>query len=148
LIGAFPGALPPLIGCAAAQGHLDAKAWALFAIVFLWQFPHFMAIAWMYRDDYDRAGYLVLPGGEARTPLVNLQTLLPLVALTPLSILPGRAEELSLVYCIGAALLGLGFLYYGVKFVFFRSNSAARRLLMASIIYLPFLFVWIVVFKG
>ena len=77
-IGAIPGAMPPLIGWAAARGHLDPEAWMLYAIVFLWQFPHFMAIAWMYRDDYDRAGYLVLPHGQARMPVDDLQTVLPL----------------------------------------------------------------------
>ena len=143
LIGAFPGAIPPLIGCTAAQGHLDAKAWALFGIVFLWQFPHFMAIAWMYRDDYDRAGYMVLPHRHLRAYFVNLQTLLPLVALAPLTFLLGWAGSWGSLSRIGAALLGLGFLYYGVRFVVSRSNSAARRLLMASIIYLPSLFVWI-----
>src|SRR4029077_13776368 len=68
LVGAFPGAMPPLIGWAAASGRLSSEAWTLYAILFLWQFPHFMAIAWMYREDYDRAGYLVLPKGNARVP--------------------------------------------------------------------------------
>ena len=145
LIGAFPGAIPPLIGCAAAQGRLDTRAWALFAIVFFWQFPHFMAIAWMYRDDYDRAGYMVLPDPEARNRFVNLQTVVPLVALVLLSLLPALLGPPSTVYRIGPTLLNLGFLSYGVQFVRSRSNSAARRLLMASIIYLPSLFVWIVI---
>lgn len=144
LIGAFPGAIPPLIGCAAAQGHLDAKAWALFAIVFFWQFPHFMAIAWMYRDDYDRAGYMVLPRRGARAYLVNAQTVLPLVALVPVTFLTGWPGHPDSPYCIGAALLSLGFLAHGVHFVFRRSNLTARRLLMASIIYLPALFAGLV----
>src|ERR1700681_3131068 len=80
LIGAFPGAAPPLIGWAGARGDLSLEAWVLYAIVFLWQFPHFMAIAWMYREDYSRAGYLVLPKGNARIPFVTLETLLPLLA--------------------------------------------------------------------
>src|SRR6266446_154691 len=88
LVGAFPGAMPPLIGWAAASGRLSFEAWTLYAVLFLWQFPHFMAIAWMYREDYDRAGYLVLPdNGRARDRFVNLQTLLPLLALLPLSLL-------------------------------------------------------------
>src|SRR6202007_3016482 len=70
LVGAFPGAMPPLIGWAAASGRLNTEAWTLYAILFLWQFPHFMAIAWMYREDYDRAGYLVLPQGKTRVPSV------------------------------------------------------------------------------
>src|SRR6266853_1441340 len=77
LVGAFPGAMPPLIGWAAASGRLNIEAWTLYATLFLWQFPHFMAIAWMYREDYDRAGYLVLPhDGRARARFVNWQTLL------------------------------------------------------------------------
>ena len=141
LVGAFPGAMPPLIGWAAASGKLDFQAWTLYAILFLWQFPHFMAIAWMYREDYARAGYLVLPpDGSARARSVNLQTVLPLLALVPLSLLPGLMGEAKL-YFIGALLLGAGFVLCAAQFVLRRSNSAARRLLAASIIYLPTLFV-------
>jgi len=141
LVGAFPGAMPPLIGWAAASGKLDFQAWTLYAILFLWQFPHFMAIAWMYREDYARAGYLVLPpDGSARARSVNLQTVLPLLALVPLSLLPGLMGEAKL-YFIGALLLGAGFVLCAAQFVLRRSNSAARRLLAASIIYLPALFV-------
>jgi len=137
LAGAFPGAMPPLIGWAAASGRLNFQAWTLYAILFLWQFPHFMAIAWMYREDYARAGYLVLPAAPgARARLVHLQTVLPLLALVPLSLLPGWIGEAK-GYLIGALLLGAGFLYYGAQFVVRRSNFAARRLLAASIIYLP-----------
>src|SRR5216684_2812299 len=81
LVGAFPGAMPPLIGWAAASGRLNVEAWLLYCIVFLWQFPHFMAIAWMYREDYDRAGYIVLPQGQSRFRLLVLQTILPLLVL-------------------------------------------------------------------
>src|ERR1700741_2856448 len=81
LVGAFPGPMPPLIGWAAASGRLNIEAGILYAMLFLWQFPHFMAIAWMYREDYDRAGYLVLPKGNARIPFVTLETRLPLLAL-------------------------------------------------------------------
>jgi protoheme IX farnesyltransferase len=85
LVGAFPGAMPPLIGWAAASGKLNFEAWTLYAILFLWQFPHFMAIAWMYREDYARAGYMVLPPDDSvRARLVNLQTMLPLLTLMPL----------------------------------------------------------------
>ena len=149
LVGAFPGAMPPLIGWAAASGKLNFEAWTLYAVLFLWQFPHFMAIAWMYREDYDRAGYLVLPHyGRARARFVNLQTLLPLLALLPLSLLPAFAGRPSTFYCIGALLLSLGFLYYGAQFVLLRSNSAARRLLASSIIYLPLLFVLMILSRG
>jgi protoheme IX farnesyltransferase len=148
LVGAFPGATPPLIGWAAASGHLPLQAWTLCAPLFLWQFPHFMAIAWMYREDYDRAGYLVLPhDGSARARFVNCQTLLPLLVLAPLSLLPGLEGAPRTLYWIAALFLNLGFLYYGMQFVLNKSGSAARRLLAASIIYLPLLFVLIVVPK-
>ena len=141
--------MPPLIGWAAATGKLNFEAWTLYAVLFLWQFPHFMAIAWMYRDDYDRAGYLVLPHDErARARFVNLQTLLPLLALVSLSLLPLLAGQPGAFYRIGALLLGLGFFYYGTQFVVRRSNSAARRLLMASIIYLPSLFVLLILARA
>jgi len=141
LIGAIPGAVPPLIGWAAARGHLDPEAWVLFSIVFLWQFPHFMSIAWMYRDDYDRAGYLVLPGGRTRVLFVAAHTLLPLVGLLAVSLLPVGAGEPGTVYAICALVLTLGFFYFGVRFALQRSGSAARRLLTASIIHLPALLV-------
>ena len=139
LVGAFPGAMPPLIGWAAASGGLNTEAWTLYAILFLWQFPHFMAIAWMYREDYDRAGYLVLPKGNARIPFVALETLLPLLVLVAISMAPLPTQHAATFYCAGA-LLGLGFLYFGLTFVLQRSRSAARRLLAASIVYLPLFF--------
>jgi protoheme IX farnesyltransferase len=139
LVGAFPGAMPPLIGWAGASGRVTTEAWILYAIVFLWQFPHFMAIAWMYREDYDRAGYLVLPKGNARIPFVTLETLLPLLALVAISMVQCPTRHAAIFYCAGA-FLGLGFLYFGLKFVLQRSRSAARRLLAASIVYLPLLF--------
>jgi len=88
LVGAFPGAMPPLIGWAAASGRLSLEAWVLFAMLFVWQFPHFMAIAWLYREDYDRAGYLVLPCGQRRIRFMAWQSVLPALALIPLSLIP------------------------------------------------------------
>ena len=140
LVGAVPGAMPPLIGWAAASGKLTVEAWTLFAVIFFWQFPHFMAIAWMYRDDYDRAGYLVLPRGAGQARFAILQTVLPLLILVPLSLLPGLGTQPSIAYCIAALFLSAGFFYYGAKFALRRSPSAARRLLAASIIYLPLMF--------
>jgi heme o synthase len=140
LVGAFPGAMPPLIGWAAASGRLNTEAWTLYAILFLWQFPHFMAIAWMYREDYDRAGYLVLPKGKTRVPSVTLETLLPLVALVGITIVQLPTRYAAVFYC-AVLLLGLGFLYFALKFVLQRSRTAARTLLAASIVYLPLLFV-------
>ena len=142
LVGAFPGAMPPLIGWAAASGRLNMEAWLLYAILFLWQFPHFMAIAWMYREDYDRAGYLVLPKGNARIPFVTLETLLPLLALFGISIAQFPSRHSAISYCAGA-LLGFAFLYFGLEFVLQRSRASARRLLAASIVYLPLFFVLI-----
>jgi heme o synthase len=140
LVGAFPGAMPPLIGWAGASDRLSIESGILFAILFLWQFPHFMAIAWMYREDYDRAGYLVLPKGNARIPFVTLQTLLPLLALIAISIIQFPTRHAAIIGCTGATL-SVGYLYFGLEFVFQRSRAAARRLLAASIVYLPLLFV-------
>jgi protoheme IX farnesyltransferase len=148
LVGALPGAVPPLIGWAAASGKLSFEAWGLYAMLFLWQFPHFMAIAWMYREDYDRAGYLVLPHAQTRTGLVTLQTILPLLALLPISLLAVWGGQPEILSGIGTLLLSLGFLYYGAQFARRRSSSAARRLLLASIVYLPSLSVLIVLLRG
>jgi heme o synthase len=139
LVGAFPGAIPPLIGWAAASGRLNIEAGILYAILFLWQFPHFMAIAWMYREDYDRAGYLILPKGNVRVPFVILETLLPLLALVAISIMQSPTRHAIIFYC-AALVLGTGFTYVGWKFAFERSRAAARRLLTASIVYLPLLY--------
>ena len=141
LIGAFPGATPPLIGWAAASGGLSLGAWILYAVLFLWQFPHFMSIAWMYREDYARAGYLVLPHDKrTRAGVVNWQSVLPLLALFPVSFWPDLTSTSGTIYCVAATLLCAGFLYYGVRFAFQKSNSSARQLLLASIFYLPLLF--------
>jgi protoheme IX farnesyltransferase len=144
LVGAFPGAVPPLIGWAAARGRLDPEAWALYAIVFLWQFPHFMAIAWMYREDYVRAGYLVLPAAELRDRFVVWQSFVVSLALIPVSLIPTISGESDVVYSAGALILGSIFLYYSARFAFHRSNVAARQLLAASIVYLPAVFVLMV----
>lgn len=139
LVGAFPGAMPPLIGWAAASGRLNMEAWLVYAVLFLWQFPHFMAIAWMYREDYDRAGYQMLPKGSARISIVNLQTILPLIALVPISIVQPPLRHVMIFYST-ELLLGLGFFYFGLQFGLQRSRGAARRLLATSIVYLPLLF--------
>ena len=139
LVGAFPGAMPPLIGWAAASGRLNVEAGILYAMLFLWQFPHFMAIAWMYREEYDRAGYLVLPKGNMRVPFVILETLSPLIALVAISVMQSPTRHVATLRC-AVALLGTGFTYFGCKFVFERSRVAARRLLTASIVYLPVLY--------
>ena len=146
-IGAVPGAIPPLIGAAAACGGLDAGAWILFTIVFLWQFPHVMAIAWMYRDDYDRAGFAVLPRRAARSRFVAWTTLVALLALLPVSLFPFLTNS-SVSYLLFAAALGGWFLYTGTQFVRRQSAPAARQLLMVSIVYLPALLVLLIVFTA
>jgi heme o synthase len=149
LVGAFSGAMPPLIGWAAASGRLGFEAWILYSVLFLWQFPHFMSIAWMYRGDYSCAGYIVLPHDErSRDRLVNWQTLLPLLLLMPVSLLPVLTSRASAAYCIGAVLLSAGFLYYGARFVLRKANPLARQLLAASIVYLPSLFVLMILLGG
>ena len=144
LLGAFPGAAPPLIGWAAASGTLSLEAWILYGLVFLWQFPHFMAIAWMYREDYERAGYMVLPQGQGRSSLVVWQTILPSAGLIALSFAPLLLGKAGLFYTAGALLFSVCFLYYGGQLAIRKTNAAARRLLLASIIYLPIVFVLLV----
>src|SRR5215468_9373826 len=140
LVGAVPGAAPPLIGWTAACGHLDAAAWVLFTIVFLWQFPHFMSIAWMYREDYKRAGYLVLPAGEVKDRFVAWQCLLPALVLFAVAIVPTLGGHSGIVYFAGALVLGGALLHYSARFALQRSAVSARQLLFASILYLPVLF--------
>lgn len=144
LVGAIPGAMPPLIGWAAATGSLSSvNAWLLYSILFFWQFPHFMAIAWMYREDYARAGYSILPA-EGDFSFLTWQTCLPSLGLLIASIATVHANwEGGIEYC-GTLLLGLGLLYYGVRFVLERSRIAARQLLKASIVYLPIEFLILV----
>jgi protoheme IX farnesyltransferase len=143
VVGALPGAMPPLIGWAAASGRLSAEAWVLYAILFLWQFPHFMAIAWMYRDDYARAGYLVLPGGEHSARFMSWQAVVPALALIPVSMLAGAEPVYRVLACITSAV----YLFYSAGLVLERSNLAAKRLLMVSIIYAPMAFCLIMLDK-
>jgi protoheme IX farnesyltransferase len=147
LVGAVPGAAPPLIGWTAACGHLDAAAWVLFAIVFLWQFPHFMSIAWMYREDYARAGYLVLPASKSRDRFVAWQSLLPALGLFIVGIAPALRGQSGIAYFAGALVLGVVFLYYSARFALQRSMVCARQLLFATILYLPVLFALIALDK-
>ena len=137
LLGAFAGAVPPLIGWAAASGRLSAGAWILYGILFLWQFPHFMAIAWLYREDYDRAGYQILPPGAQRARFVAWHSLLPALALIPLSLMPVCLGDANRGYLIGAFLLSAGFAWCAAQLALQRSNVTARRLLFGSILYLP-----------
>lgn len=148
LVGAIPGAAPPLIGWAAVRGHLDPQAWLLFAVVFLWQFPHFMSIAWIYRVDYARAGYLVLPLGENRNRLVIWQAVVAPLVLLLIGLIPAMSRLSGLIYFGGALALGGMFLYYSARFAAYRTNVAARQLLLASILYLPAVFALLVLDKS
>ena len=136
LAGAFPGAIPPLIGWAAASGTVGLQALAVYAVLFLWQFPHFMAIAWMYREDYARAGYRVLPR-ENLCRFLAWATVLPTLGLVILSLAPAPLARSGLVCRIGVLLLSSALLYFGAQLGLRRSTVAARRLLRASIVYLP-----------
>lgn len=146
-IGALPGAMPPLLGWAAARGHLNMEAWSLFAILFLWQFPHFLAIAWMYREDYGRAGIKMLPVVAPDGRSTAQQIILFTILLLPVSLLPALLGTSGLLYSGGALLLGALFLYSGVRMARSRSRQEARRLLLASVIYLPLLFALMVANK-
>jgi protoheme IX farnesyltransferase len=143
-VGAFPGAMPPLIGWTAASGHMSTGAWVLFAILFLWQFPHFLAIAWMYREDYERAGIVMLPVVEPDGRVTGQQIVAYTLMLLPVSLLPTLVGISGTVYFFGALALGLLFLYSSLRAAFSKSRQQARRLLLASVLYLPLLFVLMV----
>ena len=145
LVGAFPGAVPPLIGWTAARGSISLEAWILFAILFLWQFPHFLAIAWMYREDYGRAGILMLPVVEPDGKVTAQQIVIYTLMLLPVSLLPTALGMSGRIYFIGAIVLGLLFLYSSLRAAFSMSRQHARGLLLASVLYLPLLFVLMVV---
>jgi heme o synthase len=144
MVGAFPGAVPPLIGWAAARGSIGIEAWVLFAILFLWQFPHFLAIAWMYREDYGRAGILMLPVVEPDGRVTAQQIVVYTILLLPVSLIPTVLGISGKVYLYGAIILGLLFLYSSVRAALSKSRQEARRLLLASVIYLPLLFILMV----
>jgi len=139
-VGAFPGAMPPVIGFAAASGALTTEAWVLFAILFLWQFPHFYSIAWMYREDYARAGIRMLPVVEPDGRSTARQIVLYGLALVPVSLVPGILGMSGRIYVLGALLLGLYFLYSGVRVALDRTALRARYVLMVSVVYLPVIY--------
>ena len=137
LVGAVPGALPPLIGWAAAHGAVTAGGWVLFAIVFLWQIPHFMAIAWMYRDDYRSAGFPMLPVIEPDGRRTGRQALLFAVALLPVSLAPTVIGLSGWIYFSCALVLSCALLILSIRFAATRSEMSARWLFFGSITYLP-----------
>ena len=137
LIGAVPGALPPLIGWTAASGSLSLGGWSLFAIVFLWQIPHFMAIAWLYRDDYARAGFPMLPVVEPDGRRTGLQAVCYAAALVPASVAPTIVGLTGAAYFWTALVLGVGLLWMAARFALSRTDATARVLFYSSITYLP-----------
>ena len=136
-IGAIPGALPPVIGWAAATETLGIEAFSLFLIVFLWQFPHFLAIAWIYREDYARGGLKMLPGVDPQGALTGRQATIYTLALIPAGLLPATIGLAGPVYFVGALVLGLLYLVVAIQFWTGVSESTARRLLRMSFFYLP-----------
>jgi heme o synthase len=146
-IGAFPGAAPVLMGWSAVQDALPLEAWVLYAILFVWQFPHFLAIAWIYREDYARAGMLMLPPADANGAVTFRQIMMCTVALIPLSLAPALFGMVGKAYVISALLLGLGFLYFAYRAAQHRSKGCARQLLHASVIYLPLVYAVMVIDK-
>ncbi len=144
-VGAIPGAMPPLIGYAAAANKLTAEAWVLAAILFLWQFPHFYAIAWMYREDYSRAGIRMLPVVEPDGESTARQILLYSVLLIPISLLPKWMGMTGSIYMGGAIALGVLYLYSGIRVSLDRSRKRARNVLLASVVYLPMLYILMVI---
>ncbi len=137
LIGAVPGALPPLIGWCAVRGEWTREAGVLFLILFLWQIPHFLAIAWMYRAEYARAGLLMLPGTDSDGRRTSQNMILYCLALLAVSLQPVLYGDAGLLYLGGAVLLGLAFLATALSFRRGRSYSQARRVLRGSLVYLP-----------
>lgn len=144
-VGAFPGAMPPLIGFAAASGHLTVQAWVLFAILFFWQFPHFHAIAWLYREQYEKAGIRMLAVVEPKGPGLTREILLSLAFLIPATLAPTFLGMAGTFYFVAACILNLAFVYFGFQMSRDRTNQRAKRLLLASVLYLPVLFAILVI---
>jgi protoheme IX farnesyltransferase len=136
-VGAIPGALPPVIGWAAGTGRLGAEAWVLFLIVFLWQFPHFLAIAWIHREDYARGGHKMLSNVDPSGALIGRQAAVYALALIPAGLMPSLVHLAGPIYFVGALGLGVFYLAQSVRFWSKVSDQSARRLLWSSFLYLP-----------
>jgi heme o synthase len=147
LVGAFPGAMPPLIGWAAARGSLSPEAWVLYGILFVWQFPHFLAIAWMYREDYSRAGLQMLPPRDVEGKFTGREILAFTIVLLPLSLFPVLLGQVGMIYLIGALVFGAAFLVYGARLAHFRTKVLAKQVMLASVVYLPIVFTLMMVNK-
>ncbi len=146
-IGALPGALPPLMGWTAAANEISLGAWALFAIQFLWQFPHFFAIAWMYREEYAKAGILMLPVVDPEGKLTARQIVMFAIMLLPVSLAPFFLGLSGQIFLVGAILLGIWFLWASIQSARAKTKDKAKRLLLVSVIYLPLLFILMVADK-
>ena len=147
-IGAIQGAIPPLIGWAAAKGSLDSHALLLFAILFAWQFPHFLAISWLYKEDYKRAGFAMLSSIDPDGRRTGRRILIFTVILFGLSIVPVTSGLTGMLYLVGALVLGSVLLWFGFEAAFSRTTTAARHVLMASVVYLPLLLMLMVIDKN
>jgi protoheme IX farnesyltransferase len=137
VIGAIPGAIPPMMGWSAVRNELDLAAWVLFGILFFWQLPHFLAIAWLCREDYARGGFPMLPVLDPEGIRTGRQAILYGAALVPLSLLPSLLGLMGTVYFVGALAFGLAYLGFSFGFAASRSNPGARRLMLASLLYFP-----------
>ncbi len=146
-VGAFPGALPPLIGWAAATGSISLGGWVLFAILFFWQFPHFMAIAWMYREDYARAGIKMLPVVDLRGDATFAQIIWTSAVLVPVSLLPSLVGIAGIRYFFGALVLGMILLQAGLWANRTRTNLRAKWLMHATVAHIPLLLGWMIADK-
>jgi heme o synthase len=143
-VGAFPGAIPPLIGWAAARGSLSAGAWILFGILFFWQFPHFMAIAWMYREDYGRAGIKMLPTVDPTGDATFAQIVATAAILVPVSLLPAVIGMSGIHYFFGALVLGMILLQVSLWANRHRTNVRAKWLMHATVAHIPILLAWMI----
>lgn len=144
-VGAISGAMPPLIGWAAATGTLHAGAWILFAVLYIWQHPHFFAIAWMYRDDYERGGLKMLPVVKPDGKNMFMQVMLFSLVLIPVSMLPTAIGLSGRIYSAGALFLGLAMLACGAAFTLQQTHASAKRVFRMSLIYLPMLLLLILI---
>ena len=143
-VGAIPGAIPPLIGFSAGRGRIEFEGWALFSILFLWQIPHFMAIAWRYREDYRKAGFRMLPCFDEGGKITGLVSVLYCIVLLPVSLAPVYFEAAGWLYGAGAILLGFGYTFFAALFAYAPTMPSARNLFLSSILYLPFLLILLV----
>ena len=146
-IGAIPGALPPLMGWTAVANDITLGAWALFAMQFLWQFPHFLAIAWMYREEYAKAGILMLPVVEPAGKITMRQIVMFTIMLVPVSLAPFFFEISGPIFLGAAVILGIVFLIASIRVARSKTNERAKHLLLVSVIYLPLLFIFMVADK-